>query len=367
MKKLILAGAGHAHLMTIRNLSALAREGVSATVVSTDDFHYYSGMGPGLLSGIYRPEETRFDVRKMVESRGGTFVKGTVGHIDAPDRRVILTDGRVLAYDLLSCNLGSDVIGLPGGSPHLIPVKPIENLHCAGAEIRNRLKEAPLRVTVIGGGPAGVELAGNLLRLGAAALHPLSVTLISRDDLLMRYPVRARTLALASLRQRGANVLERQTVRKVEASRIALEGGEPVTFDLAVNAAGIVPSSVFRRSGLPVSSDGGLRVNQYLQCISDPAVFGGGDCIHFDPRPLDRVGVYAVRQGPVLCSNWPAALGCKPLKLEAFKPQLHYLSILNLGNGRGILTWRSLVMSGCFAFRLKDDIDRAFMRRFQKE
>jgi NADH dehydrogenase FAD-containing subunit len=108
-------------------------------------------------------------------------------------------------------------------------------------------------------------------------------------------------------------------------------------------------------------------VNQYLQCVSDPAVFGGGDCIHFDPRPLDRVGVYAVRQGPVLCRNLMAALGGKSLLLEAFEPQSRYLSILNLGDGRGILAWRSLVLSGRFAFWLKDHIDRAFMRRFQKE
>ena len=172
---------------------------------------------------------------------------------------------------------------------------------------------------------------------------------------------------MASLRQRGATVLEKQAVRQVEASQITLEGSEPVAFDLAFNAAGIVPSSVFRRSGLPVSQDGGLRVNQYLQCVADPTLFGGGDCIHFDPRPLDRVGVYAVRQGPVLCRNLMAALGCKPLELEAFKPQSRYLSIMNLGDGRGILAWRSLILSGRFAFWFKDYIDCAFMRRFQKE
>jgi NADH dehydrogenase FAD-containing subunit len=226
MKRLLLAGAGHAHLMTIRNISAFTRTGVSVTVAGPGDFHYYSGMGPGLLSGIYRPEETRFDVRRMVEDRGGTFVRETVERIDAPNRRVILADGRTIAYNLLSCNLGSDVIALPGGSPQLSPVKPIDNLYRAGAGIRSRLKDGPLRVAIIGGGPAGVDLAGNLLRLGKTAANPLGVTLISRDDLLFRFPARARTLALSSLRQRGATVLERNPVRQVEASRIALEGGQ---------------------------------------------------------------------------------------------------------------------------------------------
>ena len=363
MKKLLLAGAGHAHLMTIMNIPRFARAGVAVTVVSPGDYHYYSGMGPGLLSGIYRPEETRFDVRQMTQKRGGTFVQGVVERIDPINRRVILAGGQPLDYDLLSCNMGSVVIGLPDDAKNLIPVKPIENLYHAGQEIRRLLARSPLRVAVVGGGAAGVELAGNLLRLGASAAHPLEVTLVSRDELLTRYPPGMKKPALDSLRRRGATVLERVAVKQVTESHIELDPGGAVPFDLAFNAAGIEPVSVFHRSGLPVSQDGGLRVNQYLQCVSEPEIFGGGDCISFTPRPLARVGVYAVRQGPVLCRNLLASLTGG--LLQGFNPQSRYLSILNMGDDRGILSWRSLILSGRLAFRLKDYIDRAFMKRFQ--
>jgi NADH dehydrogenase FAD-containing subunit len=312
---------------------------------------------------MYRPEQTRFAVRRMTEMRGGVFFQGVVERIDAARRQVILASGQALEYDLLSCNMGSVVLGLPGDNQNLIPVKPVENLHQAAQDIRSRLTLGPMRAAVVGGGAAGVELAGNLVRLAATLPNHLDVTLISRDDLLLHYPSRVRIVALDSLRRRGVNVLERTAVRQVRESRIELDRGGPVPFDLAFNASGIEPVPVFRRSGLPVGADGGLRVNAYLQCVSEPAIFGAGDCITFEPRPLHRVGVYAVRQGPVLCRNLQASLtgGSR----EAFRPQSRYLSILNLGDGHGILSWGPVVLSGRLPFWLKDRIDRAFMRRFQ--
>jgi len=53
---------------------------------------------------------------------------------------------------------------------------------------------------------------------------------------------------------------------------------------------------------------------------------------------------------------------------ESLSPLNHkkrYLSILNMGDNRGILSWRSLVVSGLFAFVLKNYIDKRFMKRFQ--
>jgi len=58
-----------------------------------------------------------------------------------------------------------------------------------------------------------------------------------------------------------------------------------------------------------------------------------------------------------------AALEGRPL--ARFAPQKNYLLILNMGNGRGVLAKGSLALDGRWAFRLKDGIDRRFIRRFQ--
>jgi NADH dehydrogenase FAD-containing subunit len=363
MKKLILAGAGHAHLVTMMNIGEFIRAGYSVTVLGPGDYHYYSGMGPGLLSNIYQPSETRFAVREMTEARGGKFVYGCVERIESEQNRIRLTSGAVLDYDVLSCNLGSDVVPLNQTAKNIIPVKPIENLYTTGREIERLLHKARLRILVIGGGAAGVEIAGNLSRLGKLSGGHLDITVLSQGEILNRYPPRMRRLALASFLKRNVHILENTRVAEFSGVDVILDNGAKLPFDFAFNASGIRPVQVFRSSGLPVADDGGLLVNEYLQCINHPRIFAGGDCISFTPRPLDRVGVYAVRQGPILFQNILAALSCGAFR--AFRPQARYLSILNLGDGSGLLSWRSRVFSGRFAFLLKNYIDKMFMDRFQ--
>ena len=77
-KQLVIVGAGHAHLTILKNLQEFTDAGHEVTVVSSSSLHYYSGMGPGMLSGIYRPEEIRFNVKKMSEDRGAVFIEDKV-------------------------------------------------------------------------------------------------------------------------------------------------------------------------------------------------------------------------------------------------------------------------------------------------
>jgi NADH dehydrogenase FAD-containing subunit len=78
---------------------------------------------------------------------------------------------------------------------------------------------------------------------------------------------------------------------------------------------------------------------------------------------MDKVGVYAVRENPVLYHNLKAAL--EGNDLQAFDPGGDYLLIFNLGDRTGVLNKRWLTFGGRPAFIVKDFIDRRFMRTFQ--
>jgi NADH dehydrogenase FAD-containing subunit len=106
-----------------------------------------------------------------------------------------------------------------------------------------------------------------------------------------------------------------------------------------------------------------MLVNPCLQSTAYPEIFGGGDCISFEDHPLRKVGVYAVRQNPVLRHNLLAAVNGGPMK--DFKPQKEFLLIFNMGNGKGIFWEKKWIWEGRLAFLLKDHIDRKFMRTFQ--
>ena len=66
-KHLVLAGGGHAHMVTMANIHALCDLGHRVTVIGPSDYHYYSGMGPGMLGSGYEPDDIRFAIRKNVE------------------------------------------------------------------------------------------------------------------------------------------------------------------------------------------------------------------------------------------------------------------------------------------------------------
>ena len=108
-KHLVVVGAGHAHLTVLKNLKEFKESGHRVTVVSSSPRHYYSGMGPGMLSGIYRPEEIWFNVKKMSEDRGADFVEDNVVKIRPQEKKIDLHSGNEISYDVLSLNTGSYV------------------------------------------------------------------------------------------------------------------------------------------------------------------------------------------------------------------------------------------------------------------
>ncbi len=85
-----------------------------------------------------------------------------------------------------------------------------------------------------------------------------------------------------------------------------------------------------------------------------------GDMIHFEPRDLPKVGVYAIRQSPILCHNLYVA--AKGGKLKEFKPQKNYLGIISLGNRKAVAKWRGFTLHGKRVFKWKSFIDKKFMK-----
>jgi len=367
MGHLVLAGGGHAHMVTLERLDDFVRQGHRVTVIGPSPFHYYSGMGPGMLSGIYTPDDIRFATRKVTEKNGGTFLRDKVERIDYHEKSVHLASGDTVAYDVLSCNLGSHVPQslVTNDYGDIFSVKPIEKLFEARQRLLEIIAEQKAVIAVTGGGPAASEIAGNIYHLAqiSGKTMPTIYMCVGRG-FMSRFPESIRKRVYRSLTARGIIVDESSYVKTIETGRITLESDKEIAADLIFMALGVKPSPVFAASGLPVGPDGGLLVNQYLQSPAYPEIFGGGDCIYYEPQPLDKVGVYAVRQNPVLCHNLLAALEGRNLK--PFKPGGDYLLIFNMGSHQGVLKKKWLVSSGRMAFMLKDFIDRRFMRKFQQ-
>lgn len=364
-KHLVLVGGGHAHMTTMLNLRDYTERGHQVTLIGPSPYHYYSGMGPGLLSGMYRPQDVRFHIKKMVEDRGASFIQDFVTHLDPHKKVLTLKSGKQIDYDVVSCNTGSfvptddDTVA----GDQIFTVKPIENLIKLCDLIDAGLGTATPRFLIVGGGAAALELTGNLWRRVQQTGTSAAITICGGRNFLSSMPQKAQRYARRSLLARNIEIIEGVRVSRLDGSLAVLEDDQEVAFDLALLAWGIKPSHLFSASGLPTANDGGLLVNAYLQSIAYPEIFGGGDCISFEKRPLDKVGVYAVRQNPILHHNLMAAL--EDRSLQAFQPQDIYLLIYNLGDNTGIFYRGNRVWKGRLIFYLKDYIDRKFIRKFQ--
>ncbi|HWP64787.1 MAG TPA: FAD-dependent oxidoreductase, partial [Candidatus Limnocylindria bacterium] len=363
MKRVLLVGAGHAHAALARRaVPQLVAAGAEVTLVAPGPF-WYSGLATGMLGGGYASALDMIDVGAVVVRGGGRFVRGMVTALVPAERAVALSTGETLSYDLLSLDVGSVVRGdaLPGALEYGVLAKPIERL----AEVRSRLEAGfarrdALRVCVVGDGATGVELAAAVLSLARRCRGSVTVMLVGKEPRLAPgFPEAARDWLAAHLRSRGAELRLGVEAVAVVAAGVRLAGGEEIAADVTLVATGLRPPAVLAEAGLPCDAEGAMIVDRSLRCPVYPEIFGAGDCIAFAARALPRVGVYAVRQAPVLAHNLLAALRGAPL--SDYEPQRAYLLVLNLGDGTGLAVRGQRWWYGRAAFRLKDWIDRRWL------
>ena len=212
-------------------------------------------------------------------------------------------------------------------------------------------------MVVVGGGNSGCEVAAAVAQLAVRRGGTARITLLADTDrVLPSIPAMAARGAARALERRGIRI---GTGAAVAPDHVRTTRGEAVAFDVLLLAIGLVPSPLVRRTGLPTDAAGALRTDAALRSTGDPVIFGGGDCIAFDARVLPRIGVYAVREAPVLLHNLGAALDGAPLR--SYRPQRRALLIVNLGDGTGLATWGPFAWRGRAAFWLKDWIDRRWL------
>ena len=364
----ILAGAGHAHLHVAARAESFVQRGARVVLIEPDEF-WYSGLATGMLGGMYEPAEDRLDPRTLIEAHGGEFFREHVESVDPDARRVCLADGTELAYDLLSINVGSQVpaaFSETTDDPDVWRVKPISNLWKLREQLEAKLEagEAP-RVSVIGGGSTGVEVAANLLALAASHRIPMPVTLItSSDRLVPQAPPRASRTLHQRLSRRGLTIRTHTRIVRREGQTLIAQDGRRIEAETVVLATGLEAHPLVYRTGLPIRGRDGLRVNAKLHSIADPRVFATGDCAALEGHDLPKLGVFGVRQAAYLHANLVASIAGR--SMIEYKPQKRYLAILNLGDGTALSTWGPFWWNGRASMWLKDRIDRRFLDGYRK-
>ncbi|HUZ69178.1 MAG TPA: NAD(P)/FAD-dependent oxidoreductase, partial [Candidatus Saccharimonadales bacterium] len=166
------------------------------------------------------------------------------------------------------------------------------------------LDQLPRRITLVGGGYIAFEFAHIAARAGAQVrmLHRGNRPLKHFDPDLVATLMRAtQELGVEVRLQTQVTAVERQAGRLVvHASAEGLE--QTFEADLAVHAAGRVPEIAdldLEAAGV-ARSDDGVTVNDFLQSVSNPAVYAAGDSVASGGFPLTPV---AGMQGGIVATN----------------------------------------------------------------
>ncbi|MBS4083756.1 MAG: FAD-dependent oxidoreductase [Rhizobiales bacterium] len=363
---IVLVGAGHAHLHTIKRVHSLIEQGVNVTVVSPDKF-WYSGLATGMLGGMYSAELDQVDVAALVRSRGASIIAGALQSIDHKMKSVILQDGTCVPFDVLSLNIGSASRPLPGENERCYQVKPIRRLY----ELRQRLEREfaspsgkALDIAVAGGGITAFEIAGNVKALAERFQRACNVTILCGSQRpLSELAAAAAERVIKNFSDRGIRLSATGKIVEIDGRVAKLRDNHEISFDFLVNATGLIADTIGKDLGIPLDSSGGILVDDTLRSPEYQNIFAVGDCATFASNPLPKIGVYAIRQSPILFHNIQAMIS--GVSLRQFVPQKLYLSIITLGDGNGLATRGSWWYFGRAAFLLKDWIDRRFLSSIQ--
>ena len=368
-KRLALLGGGHAHVEVLRAFALEAIPGWRVTIVSPFERQLYSGMVPGVVAGHYTVDDCAIDVAALAKRAGADFVRSSASLVDPARREVVCANGQSLRYELLSFDIGAQVVigKARGVDRHAIVIRPLEAALDAWSRIRARAATGEIRsITVVGGGPAGVELALAMAHALKAdrADHPAHVRVVTDQPQPLGGIARgARHRLTRLLRKNGIGLHPGNAVVEVGRDFVQLEGGLQFASDATFWCTGPSAPEVIRDSGFATDEGGYLLTNEYMQSVSHADVFGVGDCATRRDRALPKAGAFAVRAAPILAANLRAAMTGQQIK--PFATGTRYLALVSAGRQTAVGFWNGFAWQGDWVWRWKDRIDRRFVERYR--
>jgi selenide,water dikinase len=379
LRDLVLVGGGHSHVGVLRMFAMKPEPGVRLTLICTDTDTPYSGMLPGYIAGHYSFDEVHIDLGRLCAFAGARLYRDSVVGINRKQQQVTCQHRPPVPYDLLSINIGStpQMRHIAGAESLAVPVKPIAQFNQRWLALLDKVRQWPahrgrMTIAVVGGGAGGVEMVLSLQHRLRHELHALGrnpeflqfVLLTSGPQILPTHNARVQARFRRVLSERRIALHTLAEVVQVQPGCLQTRDGRSFDADdtLWVTQAG--GPAWLKSTGLALSAQGFIEVNEHLQSKNDPLVFAAGDIAEFSDRPLEKAGVFAVRMGPPLADNLRRSLRQQALK--TFRPQQRWLALISTGNRDAVASRGALSLAGTWVWRWKDHIDRQFMRRFSE-
>jgi NADH dehydrogenase len=366
MHRVVVVGGGFGGLQTVK---ALRRAPVEVTLVDRNNYHLFQPLTYQVATAGLSPDEVSEPLRRVFKSHVDV-VMGEVTGFDLERRQVLVQPdvdelpARALPYDSLVVAGGSSYsyFGHDEWRPLALEVKSLESALAVRAHILRAFEAAELETgedaraawltfVVVGAGPTGVEMAGQIAELIRDTI-PRDFRTLERgtgrvllveatDRVLPAFPPSLSKRAGRSLERLGVTPLTERTVVAVESDAVEVSSPNGETERLrcrtVIWAAGVTASplatALAQASGADVGRGGRLIVDPELTLPGHPEVFAIGDMVAVGDQELPGVAPVAMQQGRY------AARAIRNRLRDRQTPPFHYRdkgNLATIGRGRAV-------------------------------
>jgi NADH dehydrogenase len=383
----VVVGGGFGGL---RAVQSLRRAPVEITLVDRRNFHLFQPLTYQVATGALSPSEVAYPLRALFKTAPNVRVMlAEVAGFDLTAREIALRGVAGVAapprlpYDTLIVAAGSSYAyyGHESWRQYAAEVKSLESALSVRAEILTaferaevesdpEVRAAELTFVVVGGGPTGVEMAGQIgelardtLKRDFRSIDPRAARVLlveATDRLLGTFPPSLSAKTARSLQRLGVTPTLNRSVIDIDADGVTLEAGdgahERVSCQTVIWAAGVQASGLARElgeeAGAEVDRAGRVTVEPDLTLTGHPEVIVLGDMARVrNPAggviELPGVAPVAIQQG-----KYAAKLVKHRLRGRSTKP-FRYLdkgNLATIGRGRAVAAIGPVKLSGLLAW-----------------
>jgi len=325
--RVVIVGGGFGGLAAARKLR---RADVDLTLVDRQNFFLFQPLAYQVATGSLSSVEVAIPLRNALRRQANARVLlGNVTSVDLDARTVTVADlptggGQTVPYDVLAVAGGShySYFGHDDWAEHAPELKTLDGalelrdrillaFEAAEVEPDDAARAAWLTFVVVGAGPTGVEMAGQIAELARDVLpreyrdvdtRKARVLLVEAGDrVLAAYGDKLSASAERQLRSLGVTPMLQSLVTAIDADGIGLASGERIAARTKVWAAGVAASSLAKvladAAGLDVDRAGRVTVEPDLTVAGHREVFAFGDMVNVRGLELHGVAPVAMQQG----------------------------------------------------------------------
>jgi len=311
--RVVVAGAGFGGLAAVR---ALARAGGQVTLVDRNIYATFQPLLYQVATAGLAASDVAYPLRAVTRRYHAAFRHGELAGIDPAARQILLADGESLGYDYLivATGVAAAYHGIPGAAEHALGLYTRRDAIALRDRIMAELDRVSrsglpgeVTVTIVGGGPTGVELAGTLADLRDTTLPALfpdidpadvHITLVHRGPaLLAPFRPALRDYTGRQLAARGVDVRLGAAIAEITPAKVVLTDGAVLPSDITVWAAGVAAPDPVCGWSLPQAADGRIRTGRDLRVTGQDRIFAVGDIALIDGQPLPQLAQPALQMG----------------------------------------------------------------------